>query len=69
MLTHLNLNNIIQFIILVTIGGTIGNLLSIYVDSRHDNGRELKKEITISKIALSTVKIGFGRNAMVAAFR
>ena len=67
-ITHLNFNNIIQFIIFATIGGSLGNLLSIYVDNKSKDISIIKEEITISKIVLGTIKIDFGITIWSALF-
>ena len=59
MLANLNFNNIIQFIILTTIGGSLGYLLSIYVDNKSKALSETE-EITTSKIVSNTIKISLG---------
>ena len=58
-LAYLNFNNIIQFIILTTIGSSLGYLLSIYVDNKSKALSETE-EITTSKIVSNTIKISLG---------
>ena len=58
-LAYLNFNNIIQFIILTTIGSSLGYLLSIYVDNKSKAPSETE-EITRSKIVSSTIKMSLG---------
>ena len=59
MLANLNFNNIIQFIILTTIGGSLGYLLSIYVDNKSKALSEVQK-ITRSKIVSNIIKMSLG---------